>query len=113
MPFVFSSALFTKKNIENQDTNFYFGVGIEEEFAQLLNIKETEYVKYYPARLCLYMCVSSRSSQFLTYHVLQPAFDYMKENNLKLDGDIVTQIVSMCKPEEEYFNWHNIWIPIR
>ena len=26
--------------------------------------------------------------------------------------DIITQIVSMCKPDQEYFNWHNIWIPI-
>ena len=37
----------------------------------------------------------------------------MKKNNLELDGDIFTQIVSMWKPEEEYFNWHNIWIPIK
>lgn len=113
VPFIFSTALFTQENIEKHNTDFYFGVGIEEEFAKLLQVKETEYVQYYPPRLCLYMCVSSRSSQFLTYHVLKPAFDYMKENNLKLDGDIITQIVSMCKPEDEYFNWHNIWIPIR
>lgn len=36
-----------------------------------------------------------------------------EKNNLELDGDIFTQIVSMWKPEEEYFNWHNIWIPIK
>lgn len=37
----------------------------------------------------------------------------MKKNNLELDGDIFTQIVSMWKPEEEYFNWYNIWIPVK
>lgn len=37
----------------------------------------------------------------------------MKKNNLELDGDIFTHIVSMWKPEEEYFNWHNIWIPVK
>ncbi len=58
------------------------------------------------------MCISSRSSQFLTYQVLNPAFEYMKKHNLQLAGDIITQIVSMCKPDQEYFNWHNIWIPI-
>ncbi len=58
------------------------------------------------------MSFPSRSSQFLTYDVLAPAFDYMKVNNLKLAGDVITQIVSMWKPEEKYFNFHNIWIPI-
>ena len=57
------------------------------------------------------MSFSSRSSQILTYEVLEPAFEYMKKNNLELDVDIFTQIVSMWKPEEEYFNWYNIWIP--
>lgn len=36
----------------------------------------------------------------------------MKEHNLALSGDVITQIVAMCRPEEEYFNWHNIWIPV-
>ena len=78
-----------------------------------LDIKESDYVHYYPEQLCLYMCVPSRSSQILTYEVLQPAFDYMEKNNLQLAGDVISQVVSMWKPEEEYFNYHNIWIPIK
>ena len=59
------------------------------------------------------MCVPSRSSQFLTSQIMQPAFDYMKENNLELNGDIITQIIAMYKPGDKYFNWHNVWIPIK
>lgn len=66
-----------------------------------------------PEHLCLYMSISSRSSQILTYEVLKPALDYMKKNNLQLAGDVISQVVSMWKPEEEYFNYHNIWIPIK
>lgn len=113
VPFIFSTALFHKNDIENQNTTFDFGIGIEEQFADILQIKENDYIHYYPSQLCLYMCVSSRSRQFLTYHVMQPAFDYMKEHNLSLNGDIITQIVAMWKPEDEYFNWHNIWIPVQ
>lgn len=58
------------------------------------------------------MSLLSRSSQFLIYEVLEPAFQYMKQNNLNLQSDILTQIVAMWKPKDEYFNWHNIWIPI-
>ena len=105
-------ALFHKEDIEAGSTDFDFGIGIEEPFARLLNVQESEKIRFHPSRLCLYMCVPSRSSQFLTYHVLQPAFDYMREHSLQLGGDVVTQIVAMCRPEEEYFNWHNVWIPV-
>lgn len=113
IPFVFSTALFPKEHIENENKEFYYGIGVEEEFAGVLDIKESDYVHYYPEQLCLYMCVPSRSSQILTYEVLQPAFDYMEKNNLQLAGDVISQVVSMWKPEEEYFNYHNIWIPIK
>lgn len=110
--FIFSTALFLKEDIENENIDFYFGVGIEEEYASLFDIHETEYIKYYLPQRCLYMCVSSRSGQFLSYQVLKPAFEYMKKNNLRLNGDVITQITAYCKPEDEYFNWHNIYIPI-
>ena len=113
VPFIFSTALFPKNHIIQKNTDFYFGVGIEEEFSELLNIKENHRVKYYPPCLCLYTCIPSRSSQFLTYYVLEPVFDYMRKNNLQLAGDIISHIVSMCKPNDEYFNWHHIWIPIQ
>ena len=113
IPFVFSTALFPQEHIEKGNKEFYYGIGVEEEFAGVLDIKESEYVHYYPEHLCLYMSISSRSSQILTYEVLKPAFDYMEKNNLQLAGDVISQVVSMWKPEEEYFNYHNIWIPVK
>lgn len=61
---------FSKEHIENENKEFYYGIGVEEEFAGVLDIKESEYVHYYPEQLRLYMCVPSRSSQILTYEVL-------------------------------------------
>ena len=112
VPFIFSTALFPKEHIKNNNTDFYFGVGIEEEYAHFLDIHETKYIRYYPPQKCLYMCISSCSKQFLTFHALDPAFEYMKKNNLQLNGDIITQIVAYSKPHADYINWHNIWIPI-
>lgn len=113
VPFIFSTALFKKEDIENHNTDFYFGIGIEEEYATLFHIQETEFIQYYPPQNCLYMTISSHSGQFLTYHALKPAFEYMKQNNLQLNGHIITQIVAYSKPHDEYINWHNIWIPIQ
>ena len=39
--------------------------------------------------------------------------DYMEKNNLQLAGDVISQVVSMWKPEDEYFNYHTIWIPVQ
>lgn len=112
VPFIFSTALFKAQDIKEKNEKFEFGIGIEEQYATYLNLHPSIHLQYHPSRQCLYMSVPSRSSQFLTYHVLEPAFAYMQANNLELAGDIITQIVAMCRPEEEYFNWHNIWIPI-
>ena len=39
-PFVFSCAVFYQKNIEKGETEFDFGMGLREEYAQFLNVKE-------------------------------------------------------------------------
>lgn len=111
-PFVFSCAVFYQKNIENGESEFDFGMGLREEYAQFLNVKESELVQYYPPCPCVHTCVPSRSGKYLTLENLQEGFCYLKQNGLSLAGDIVTQVACMTKPEEEYFNWHIVWFPI-
>ncbi len=111
-PFVYSTAVFHKAQMEAGDENFDFGMGLDEEYAGFLGVEADEFVEYYPPRLCVYTCLPSRSSTYLSYLRLQPAFAYMAQNGLRLAGDIVTQIACMAKPEEEYFNCHCVTIPI-
>ena len=47
-PFVFSCAVFYQKKVKNGDSEFDFGMGLREEYAQFLNVKESELVQYYP-----------------------------------------------------------------
>lgn len=74
VPFVFSTALFRKEDIEAGKTDFDFGIGIEEQFASLLQVRQTERVQYCPSQLCIYMSVSSRSGQlhimFFSLHLI-------------------------------------------
>ncbi len=111
-PFVYSTAVFHKAQIEAGDENFDFGLGLDAEYAAFLGVEESELVEYYPPQFCVYTCLPSRSSEYLSYRRLQPAFDYMARSGLRLAGDIVTQVACMAKPEEEYFNWHCVWIPV-
>ena len=112
-PFVFSCAVFYQKNIEKGETEFDFGMGLREEYAQFLNVKESELVQYYPPCLCVHTCVPSRSGKYLSLESLKEGFRYLEQNGLSLAGDIVTQVACMPKPEEEYFNWHIVWFPIK
>ena len=112
-PFVFSCAVFYQKNIENGESEFDFGMGLREEYAQFLHVKESELVQYYPPCPCVHTCVPSRSGKYLSLESLQEGFRYLKQNGLSLAGDIVTQVACMTKPEEEYFNWHIVWFPIK
>lgn len=111
-PFVYSCAVFYKENIHKGMTDFDFGMGLNEEYAGFLEVEESELVQYYPPCLCVHTCVPSRSSQYLSIDSLKEGLDYLKEKGLTLKGDIVTQVVCMTKPEEEYFNWHIVWFPI-
>ena len=56
--------------------------------------------------------VQSRSSRYLSLENLQGGLEYLRRNGLTLAGDVVTQVVCMTKPEDEYFNWHIVWFPI-
>lgn len=111
--FLFSTAVFPKEFIKNKNKNFSFGLGMEEEFFSFLGLEKNEDVEYFPPCICIYTCISSRSGKTLTYENLEKAFEYIKENNFEISGDIITQIFSMSKPENEYFNWHNVWIPVK
>ena len=112
-PFVYSCAVFYEEEIRKGETGFDFGMGLNEENAQILEVEETDQVQYYPPCLCVHTCLPSRSGQYLSLNSLKDSLDYLKSNGLELQGDIVTQVVCMTKPEDEYFNWHIVWLPIK
>lgn len=111
-PFIYSSAVFRRSQIETGNEDFDFGLGMDEEYAAFLGVRQGGLVEYHPPRPCVYTCLPSRSGEYLSYRRLEPAFDYMRGCGLRVSGDIVTQVACMSKPEGEYFNWHCVWIPV-
>lgn len=111
-PFVYSCAVFYEKNIKQEEDSFDFGLGVNEEYAQFLEVEQSDKVQYYPPCTCVCTCVPSRSGQYLSLEKLKGGLDYLKAKGLHLSGDVVTQVVCMAKPEDEYYNWHIVWFPI-
>lgn len=112
-PFTFSCAVFHEKDIREGISRFDFGVGICEEYAEFLHVTEGGQVQYYPPCLCVHTCVPSRSGRYLTLESLEEGLGYLRKNGLHLAGDVVTQVACMTKPDDEYFNWHIVWLPVQ
>ena len=112
-PFVFPSALFNKNSVlQKNDPKFSMGLGIDEQYAGLLDVKESGDVAYFPPRLSVHTTYLSRSGVTLAPHLLTPAIEYMHSQGLSLQGDVVSRIPLMHKIGDEYFSWHQLWFPI-
>lgn len=112
VPFVFPSALFQKRMVEKGGKKFSFGLGIDAEYADLLNVRQSDDVAYYPTRLCIYTTLQTNSHMILTPQNLTPAIDYLHSQGMKLSGDVVSRVVLMNKTGDDYFSWHQLWLPI-
>lgn len=87
-------------------------MGLNEEYAEFLQVKQGPGGRCYPPCPGMHTCVTFRSGRCLTLDNLRPGLDWLRRNGLTLAGDVVTQVVCMTRPEDEYFNWHIVRFPI-
>ena len=113
IPFVFTSTLFPLEDVKNNGKGFTVGLGIYKEYAELLNIEESDYVRFFPSELCVLTGIQSKSSRDITPELLTPAINYMNSQGMELTGDVLTKSALMRKVDEEYINWHQAWLPFK
>lgn len=111
IPFVFTSTLFPLEEVKNSGQNFTVGLGVYKEYAELLDIEESDYVRFFPSELCILTGIQSKSSRAITPELLTPAINYMDSQGMELTGDVLTKSALMRKVDEEYINWHQAWLP--
>jgi DNA-binding transcriptional MerR regulator len=111
IPFAFSSTLFPLNSIHSGEDNFTVGLGIYKEYAELLGIEESEYVKLFPSKLCILTGIQTKSSKNISPSLLRPAIEYMNNQGMNLTEDVITKSVLMRKVGGEYINWHQAWLP--
>jgi DNA-binding transcriptional MerR regulator len=111
MPFIFGSALFNYTNNKEIDLEHTVGFAITKNYADFLNIKETQYLKFYPSCRCIYTAYECNSKTGFSHETLTPAFQYMDKCNLPITGDIITRSILMRKIGKQYVNLSHVWIP--
>lgn len=111
IPFVFTSTLFPLDEINKGERGFTVGLGIYKNYAKLLGIVESEYIRILPSELCIETGIQTRSNKIITPDLLIDAIEYMNSKGMKLSGDVVTRSALMRKIDNEYVNWQQAWLP--
>lgn len=107
--------LFSKPDIENGDYTYSEGITANELITNKYNVNVDEPVKYYKKCPCLLRFVKvpldfgnskNIDKQLLEKTMFGDIFDYMKEHNMKLAGDVLG--LKLCLSREEDKDWQYI-----
>lgn len=86
------------------------GLGILNEDAKLLNIKENEFINFLPETKCVYSLVRCDNSRLQVDFSFM--FDYLKKNNLNHSGDVITRAVINTHQNWEFNRYLQVWMPV-
>ncbi|MDF2921633.1 MAG: helix-turn-helix transcriptional regulator, MerR family [Paenibacillaceae bacterium] len=112
-PFVFSSGLFPREELEAQGMHYHLGFGIEEQYAAYLHVEENQYVKRHPSRLCVHTVLPSSSDTVLSPERLSGAMEYIHSQGLQLAGDAFSMAIDFHKVGQIFKNLHRVWLPVQ
>lgn len=107
--------LFSKEDIEKGDYTYSEGIVANELMTNKYNVNVNEPVKHYKKQPCLLKFVKvpldfgnskTVNKELLEYTLFGQFFDYMKEHNMKLVGDVVG--MKLCLSREEDKDWQYI-----
>ncbi|MDO4619054.1 MAG: MerR family transcriptional regulator [Lachnospiraceae bacterium] len=109
--FMDSSAMFKLEDLYAGNNEFSFGLVLEESYADFLHVKKSEYVEYFESCPCLYTAMESRDSVNQGAERYEGLLKEMSRRGFIANGPLLTRVVVMRKPDNEYFNLHQMWLP--
>lgn len=106
----FVSAFMKEEDVEKQVDFHEFGIGMYQDIAEFMDVSENEVITYYEACPALVCCFESTDTNSIL-DCIGKVNVFLKEHDLRLAGDLLTQVLySRC--EESHFQMqHLLWIP--
>lgn len=113
VPFVYPCALFRFEDVnsESRDGTFTFGLGVDEDYGDFLQLKSMDDIQYFPSVPALYTTIKTDSNEILTTQRLIPAIEELRRKGLSLSGDVLSRVVLMRKEGDVYVSYHQLWLP--
>lgn len=92
------------------------GLRIDAAYASYLGIKESEYVRYYPAKKSIYMMSGRKFEAEVNpedelFEFARMA-DYAREKGLTLSGDVVANVLHTSRSTGKWIHHIECWVPV-
>lgn len=111
-PFVFNSAAFPQDLLVKGKFDVTYGLVINQEYAGLLNIKESNDITLLPPCLCVYTTIQTNSEMVLTYQDFEPMLEYIQSQGMKLCDDVISRVILTKRKGSISYGWHQLWLPV-
>lgn len=110
--FLFSAGRIERRALQENKEDFFFGIGIEEKYAEMLSVTTSGNVRYFPPQMCLYTVVETSENEPLCVHRVQQLLEEKQIDIQDIADDITTQTIFMTRKDSDYCCFHGIYIPI-
>ena len=113
--------IFKKTDIEKNKLNFSYGFAAKKKDTDKFNIEINEYMTFLPVQKCVYFLLKtyldlkndSELNNSLLREKFKKAFEYLKENNMVLDNDILGFNITSAVENGENVKYTLICMPVR
>lgn len=93
------------------------GFGVRDIYSEFIDGINHERVKFYPRKKCIGGFVRVVEGTKDYFSVIEPGLNYLKENNLELDGDIFTVLIApsilIDESNKLVADYYYAWYPVK
>lgn len=86
---------------------------MEAKYMDYFDIEEDEYVHTIPQHLCLITYIEGGKRGEITMERFEPVFQYMKEKNITVDGEILCHVMIRGRRNGKFCRFLKVSVPIR
>lgn len=86
---------------------------IENKYLKLLNLPTNNFVVTLPTHLALCTIVNAGEKGELSYKLLDPALEYLKNNNFIMNGDITGRLLIRIHQGSKFCRYFEMQIPVK
>ena len=112
MPFLTRSFEISRTDLANKTDNYAWGYAMDMQFVRALNVPLQEPVAHLPSEPSVHTVFTSSGKTNFSPRHLKPAMDYIRANNLVVNGNARGNLIASIVEDGELRGYFDVWIPI-
>lgn len=116
MPLCVYTFKFDHMEVENnpQSDRNQWDITLATPYAEKVGFDKISSSYFIEEEICLYTIFKKSATSPIKWSMLQPVIDYMKRNNLKLDGNVYGNLIlNRLNNQNENERYFETWLPVR